>query len=225
MVLECIICKKPYKRFGKQIKTAKTCSKKCLGIYLKGKLNTKCTECGDMFHLKASSKKRYKRTQGYFCSATCVAEYRKKAYLGKTNPNFRVDVTRDWDGYTLDYIPKFGRIKLHHKIVFEYLNIEKLPKGYCVHHRDCNINNNDRVNLVLLNGSDHRWLHKQFGNATLWAYIHNKVAIKDLIAWSNDKKRAARLLPVSIVTQKESGVIKLGEFREKPEVVNPELSL
>lgn len=32
-------------------------------------------------------------------------------------------------------------------------------------------------------------LHKQYGNATLWAFIHEKVKLEEIISWSNDPKK------------------------------------
>lgn len=216
MILNCKICNKEFKRFGKQVQIAKTCSYKCLGIYNKGKNNTICTQCGKDFHIKESQKKRYKRTHGYFCSTTCVSNFRKNKYLGKENPNFRIQVTRDTSGYKLTYLPKFGRIKLHHKVVFEILNINKIPNGFCVHHRDCNVDNNDPINLVVLSNSDHRWLHKQFGNATLWAFCNNKISLKELLQWTNNIEKAKILLPLNILDQKLTGIVKQGELLETP---------
>lgn len=202
MVKNCVICNKEYERFGKQALKAKTCSYVCLGIYNKAENNTLCTQCKCNFHMKESSKKRYKRNQGYFCSTKCVADFRKIKYLGEGNPNFRIETTKDYEGYKLDYLPKFGRIKLHHKVVFETLELKKLPIGFCVHHRDCNIENNDPLNLVLVTPSDHRWLHAQFGTATLWAYYHGRIVLYDLLTWSNDIEKARKLLPLSILDQK-----------------------
>lgn len=203
MIKNCVICNKEYKRFGKQAEKAKTCSYECLGIYNKAKNNTICTQCGGHFHIKESSKKRYKRNHGYFCSTLCVAKFRKVKYLGEENPNFRKQVTRTSDGYKLSYIPKFGRIKLHHKVVFETLNISKIPTNYCVHHRDCDIDNNLPENLVVISHSDHKWLHKQFGNACLWAYINDKISLEELLKWTNDIERAKFLLPLNLLLQKE----------------------
>lgn len=198
----CLNCKKEFDVIDSRKNTAKFCSKKCEGEHFRGKNNTNCTECGKDFHLKESSKKRYKRSQGYFCSTKCVADFRKKAYIGEKNPNFRN--TERKEGYLLGYLPKFGKIKLHHKVVFETLNIEKIPDTYCVHHRDCEIDNNDPDNLVLLTHSDHKWLHKNFGNASLWAYLNNKVTLETLCGWCKTPDKARRLLPLNILTQKEN---------------------
>ena len=224
MKLNCIICNKEFERFGKQILTAKTCSKQCLGELKKAEPNTKCTQCNKDFHLKESSKKRYKRNHGYFCSTECVANFRKEKYLGEENPNFRKQVNRCSDGYKLDYIPKFGRIKLHHKVTFETLGINKIPNNYCVHHRDCNVDNNTPENLVLISNSDHKWLHKQFGNATLWAYVNNKITLNELLKWTNNIEDTKRLLPLNLLEQKKSGVFKSGELLENLEKDNQQPS-
>jgi hypothetical protein len=104
----------------------------------------------------------------------------------------------------LSNLPRFGRIKLHHKVVFEYLDINKLPENYCVHHRDCEITNNSEENLLLITWSNHRWLHKNFGNATLWAYCHNKVSLEELCSWCKNPEKAKKLLPLNIIKQKEN---------------------
>lgn len=224
MKINCKVCSKEFVRYGKQASKAVCCSTKCLGEYNKAKPNTKCTQCNKDFHLKESSKKRYKRSHGYFCSAECVANFRKEKYLGEGNPNFRKQVNRCSDGYKLDYIPKFGRIKLHHKVTFEILGINKIPNNYCVHHRDCNVDNNTPENLVLISNSDHRWLHKQFGNATLWAYVNNKITLDELLKWTSNIEDAKRLLPLNLLEQKKSGVFKLGELLGNPEEDNQQPS-
>lgn len=202
VVKKCLTCGNNFTVIDSRKDKAKYCSRECARPSLRTKNNTTCTECGKLFHLKESSKKRYKRTQGYFCSTKCVAEFRKKAYFGVNNPNFR-NAERDGK-YLLDRLPKFGRIKLHHKIVFEYLKIDNVPNNYCVHHRDCVVDNNSEENLVLLTWSDHRWLHKNFGNATLWAFVHNKVSLEELCSWCKNPEKAKRLLTLNIINQKEN---------------------
>lgn len=205
--LKCVICNKEFKVYGKRENTAKCCSKECMGLYFRAEKNTECTSCGSKFHIKESQKKRYKRTQGYFCSTKCVADFRKKEYLGDKNPNFRKDVNTDYDGYMITYLPKFGRIKLHHMVVFEILNIDRIPKGYHVHHRDCDINNNEPQNLVILSISDHKWVHKQFGSATLWAYYNNKINKNDMRDWCNDKERFDKIIDLNILRQKDNDTL------------------
>ena len=103
-------------------------------------------------------------------------------------------------------------MKLHQAICCEILGVNRIGSGLHVHHRDCDVRNNEAENLSILSVSDHRWLHKQFGNATLWAYFHGKVDKNSLISWSDDKGRADRLLDLSVLNQSisEIGVVMGG---------------
>ena len=222
--LNCEYCGVTYEVPHWRKNTSKFCGRNCSRNSKISKKETECTNCHKMFHLKKSAKTKYKRTHGCFCSTSCVAEFRKEIYKGSNNPNYK-GKERDYDGYLVTNLPKFGRIKLHQAIVFEYLEINKVPNGFQIHHRDCNINNNDKENLVLLTNSDHRWLHKQFGNATLWAYYNGKIDLESLIIWSNNEEKARRLLNVSIIEQKLTGVFKQGELLENLEVDNQQPSL
>lgn len=150
---------------------------------------------------------------GTFCSRTCVTTYKKAYYLGEGNPNYRGKQYDD-EGYRIHHYPKVGRMKEHHYVVFTVLGITQIPKGFAVHHKDCNIYNNVPENLVVLSGSDHRWLHAQFGNATLWAHSQGKVDTKTLADWSNNPLKAEQLLDLNILQQ--SGVFKQGELLENP---------
>jgi hypothetical protein len=98
------------------------------------------------------------------------------------------------------------KIKLHIAVACEILNLGSIPKGYHVHHRDCDVLNNCPDNLALLRLSDHVWLHKQFGNATLWAFMHGKISFASLVEWSDDRQRAERLLSVNIIDQGKKGL-------------------
>lgn len=122
----------------------------------------------------------------------------------------------DHDGYRLIHSQTFGREKIHIAVAKEILGLTKIPKGYHVHHRDANYLNNDPENLCLLNLSDHRWVHSQFGSATLWAYMKNKVSLEQLVDWSNDKERAIKILPTNLFNQ--IGVFKSDELLENPEM-------
>jgi hypothetical protein len=219
MKFNCEICNKEFKRYGKQTKVAKYCSYKCMGKSLRALPNTECKECKKDFHLK---KYRKDRVQNNFCSISCLAKWKSKNSFGEKNPNFR-NKMYDSDGYRLIHSEKNGRENLHKSVVKEILNIENIPKGFHIHHRDCNHLNNDPDNLVLLKDSDHRWIHAQFGNATLWAFMNNKISLNHLISWSNDIEKAKKLLPLKVKDQ--IGVFKSDELRENPEVDNSEPSL
>jgi len=216
MKFNCVICNKEFVRFGKQIKTAKCCSSECSGKLKKGVNNISCLQCKKDFHKKPSAKTN---KHGNFCSNVCYGAWKSLNLRGVKNPNFR-NKMYDQDGSRIVWSDTLGRIKMHHAVVFEYLDILKLPKGFSVHHRDCNHQNNTIENLAVLSFSDHKWLHKQYGNATLWAFYNKKVKLEDLISWSNDKERAKRLLTLNIIEQKLSGVFKQGELLENPIINN-----
>ena len=201
-ILICNECSCEYSVINSREDKSKFCSKKCLSDNKRGDLNEKCDNCGKGFHLKKSAKKRYNRNMGVFCSMSCSSIYKKDYYKGKNNPNYR-GRQYDSDGYRINHYPKVGRMKEHKYVVLNYLGIDNTPKDYIIHHRDCNIYENTPENLVLLTNNDHRWLHKQFGNATLWAFIHKKVTYSELISWSNDPERAKKILNLNIIKQKE----------------------
>lgn len=186
--------------------TARYCSKPCSDKTKPAKPNTTCTTCGKEFHMKESSKKRYSRTLGTFCSVVCSAKSKTERYLGENNPNNKGRNT-DQDGYRI-FSPQVSgllsgkKVKLHIAVAMEVLGVEKIPKGFHVHHRDCDILHNHPDNLAVLSVSDHVWLHKQFGNATLWAYSKGKISFEKLISWSDDEERATRLLNISVEAQK-----------------------
>ena len=198
--VKCNICGKSEKVAPSRAKSYKSCSRECYSQYRLSTqdLNCTCTSCNKKYHTKPSQIKRYDRNMGTFCSMKCASDYKKEYYKGNVNPNFR-GAQYDSDGYRVNHYPKIGRRKEHHHVVFEMLKIDKLPKDHCVHHRDCNIYNNSPENLALVSNSDHRWLHKQYGNATLWAYSQNKISLDELLDWSNDKDKAKRLLTLNIL--------------------------
>lgn len=186
--------------------TAKYCSPACRIEAAKAPANATCAHCGKQFHVKVSQLRRYPRTLGVFCSNVCLAEKKKTAYSGHKNPNYR-GRTADSDGYLL-HAPAASNLhtggrgkKLHIAVAEEVLGVRKIPAGLCVHHRDCDLNNNEPRNLVVLTRSDHKWLHKQYGVAVLWARHHGRVSIDELVSWSDDKPRAARLLPLNVTQQ------------------------
>ena len=185
---------------------SKYCSRECSDKSKIAKKELICFQCGKEFHMKKSQQMRYGRSLGYFCSSTCLAEKKKEAYYGDKNPNYK-GRTEDKNGYAIVDIqsprPFNKNVKrLHQAVCCETIGSEKIPTGYVCHHRDCDRKNNTPINLVLITPSDHRWIHKQFGSATLWAYMNNKVSLHDMILWSNDKSRCEMLLPISVLDQK-----------------------
>lgn len=200
----CGICDKEFNVPHSRTLTAKYCSKECYRKADKKPNKVRCSECGTLFKQKKSQEERNK-VWGSFCSSECNSSFRSRASLGDKNPNSK---GRNFDdsGYRL-CVPAaglglgLGKIKLHHAIAFAELGIKKLPAQTHIHHRDCNVLNNDKSNLALLTVSDHKWLHKQFGSATLNAIHHNKIPIKDAVSWSDDPDRAFMLLNAGVELQ------------------------
>lgn len=202
-ILNCLVCNGEFKRKGVVMaEKARTCSKVCLSIYTKSKTdhtpNAVCRHCGKSFWTKPSQLTRYGGKYGNHCSVACLAETRKVSQFGPNNPNYRA---RNYDqGYRVQHYELKGREKVHRAVAKEVLG-GVIPKGLVVHHRSCDIRDNTASNLAVLSESDHRWLHKQFGNATLWAYCNNKIDLESLVEWADDRKRARRLLPLSVLDQ------------------------
>lgn len=65
------------------------------------------------------------------------------------------------NGYYFQVIGNKGRKNAPqlHKAVWEFYNQRKIPKGYHIHHKDFNNENNDPANLEIMKASDHLSLH------------------------------------------------------------------
>lgn len=55
------------------------------------------------------------------------------------------------------------------KEILNLNSLKELPKGYVIHHKDANHENNDPHNLVLLPKTTHRLIHTIFGNVLIGA--------------------------------------------------------
>jgi hypothetical protein len=208
----CETCVQPFQVIRSRASTAKYCSTGCRDVGLKAAPNQTCKHCGGKFHMKQSQVERYARTLGTFCSYACAGHAKKTAYLNDKNPNHK-GRNIDTDGYRI-YSPKASsllghkKIKLHTAICLEILGITKLPAGTHVHHRDCDIQNNTPENLVVLSASDHKWIHKQYGVATLWAYAHKRISLEELITWSDAPIKANEILPLTVEQQRDRHFFK-----------------
>jgi hypothetical protein len=194
---QCMHCGIEFSVIPTRAKSAKFCSRVCSDTHPRSKDNVNCINCGKPFHVKPN---QISTNLGNACSMDCAAEHRKKFYSGDRNPNFKGKNT-DHDGYAISIPEAVGvRVKLH-KYNAEIAFGGKIPNGLQIHHRDCDKLNNDPSNLCLLTRSDHNWLHKQFGNATLWAFMNGKIGLEHLKEWSDDPSRAERLLILDVEMQ------------------------
>lgn len=212
--LVCAVCRVDFFVTPGRKDTAKYCSRQCSDKAPRKRNEVRCRECGQLFPLKASSAGRAKYW-GNFCSKHCISAFRRRASTGESNPNFR-GRNFDQDGYRI-YTPAaslglgLGRIKIHHAVALTSVSLKKVPAGMHVHHRDCNVLNNEPSNLSFMTASDHKWLHQQFGVATLGAMMRGDIDVSVVARWSDDPIRAESLLLVDVSTQ---GVL-MEYFRRK----------
>lgn len=216
----CIVCGKEEYVPASRAKTYKTCSVLCLSKFNSERygsgIELTCPVCNNKFHVKPTQIGRRK-----YCCKKCQSQDYKTRYSGKDNPNFK-NRQVDYDGYPIEYVNGL-RVKTNRHVALQFLNLNQLPVGYHVHHRDCDVNNNLPHNLAVLTISDHKWLHKNFGNASLWAMMNDKITVEELASWSRDYNRAVKLLYMELKTQ--IGVFKSDELLETPEEDNQQPSL
>lgn len=198
---QCAHCGVDFSVFYSRRESAKYCSRSCSDKHPRPHNTVRCRECGKEFAKKASH--ATKNAWGNFCGMACLASAKSRMYSGRGNPNFR-GRNFDTDGYRI-YVPSLNEggksVKLHHKVVFDTFGIGKIPKGVHVHHRNCNVLENSPRNLQLMTASDHKWLHKQYGVATLSAIQSGKVSASEAASWSDDQIRAETLLMFDIQAQ------------------------
>lgn len=201
MQRDCLICGKGFSFCKSRAATAKYCSRECSAKASIKPHNARCSQCGSL--VKKKPKELSKVKLGVFCSSECWGKFIKTAYAGDKNPNYNLTGVGK-DGYRT-HVPaaKSGskERKLHRETWREVMCIDEIPEATHIHHRDCDVLNNDPMNLVALTTGDHIWLHKQYGNATLWAISHGKLSVSDAISWSDDPSRASRLLTLTSVAQ------------------------
>lgn len=200
----CLVCGAKFECKHKS-RAGKYCSNKCNGIAARtATANVTCTECGKPFHSKPSKIKNARKL-GIFCSVICAASAKSKAYSSDGNPNFRNRI-KDSDGYLVipprisEYLG-FGNKRIHQAVCCSLLGVKKLPRTLHVHHRDCDMLNNKPENLAILNASEHKWLHRQFGSAALWAMCNGHISAELLASWADDKEKAWRLLTLTVLTK------------------------
>lgn len=78
-----------------------------------------------------------------------------------------------------------GRHNIYHRYIYSkfVLKGEKIPKGWEVHHIDCNKLNNSLQNLICIPESIHIKLHKLFRNGDKEAYADIIKQYKDLVLY------------------------------------------
>lgn len=199
----CVKCGKEYTQPSGRQEISKYCSRACSDQRERPKNMVRCRECGAQMAAKPSHVA--KKVWGTFCSPGCTSAYKSRVTVGSGNSNFR-GRNFDSDGYRV-YAPAaslklgLGQIKLHHAVAFVCTGLRSIPPGMHVHHKDCNVLNNTARNLQFMTISDHQWLHKQFGTATLAAIERGDLEIAVAASWSDDALRATGLLMQDVLSQ------------------------
>lgn len=203
VILTCIHCSTVFSVPAGRKDSAKFCSRHCSDVHPRVRHSVLCRECGTEFFKKESEAR--KTVWGNFCSTKCSDIVRSRMNLGDKNPNFKGRLF-DQDGYQL-FTPQaslrlgLGRMKVHTAVALTAIGLIKAPPKLHVHHRDCNIQNNEPSNLVFMTPSDHKWLHKQYGSATLAAISGGRISIDEVALWSDDPRRAHILLISDVTSQ------------------------
>lgn len=213
--LSCVNCGSNYYKVPCLVAKSRFCSRDCQRAFhgWNNTPNASCGGCGKEMHVKPS--KLAKMVHQPCCSRSCLANFRSGKYTGNKNPNFKARVLNH-DGYRLSapYASGFpSHIKeslLHKAVAARALGVSKI-KGFHVHHRDCDVLNNQPENLAVLGSSDHKWIHKQFGNATLWALMKGKLTDVEMSKWSDNPTRALRVLRICVEDQVAEDIGKIDE--------------
>ena len=91
-------------------------------------------------------------------------------------------------------------------VVKEVLNLQsvtKLPKGYVIHHKDGNHDNNAPENLILLDKSTHILIHRLFGNVLINALHTGRISKEDFFELCNENQKEfyMNIINVNITNQ------------------------
>lgn len=218
-----VICKNCGKKelvFNSRAKKYVTCSTKCMGELnskkYSNKIKKECPICKKEFEVKQSHNKRR-----ICCSIGCSNKYRSIYKIGENNSNYKT-LEKIENGIK---VKDYSRYKEpYHKIVKDWFGITKSIKGYDIHHRDCNPNNNDISNLVLLPRNAHMLLHKYLGNILLKAYANNLIT-KDILFSYCTNEQIIFLNEVIDLNITHQAVIKQGELLENHEDDNQQPSI
>ena len=92
-------------------------------------------------------------------------------YYRKLNKRNNMCDCADFNGFTFTKREKYLycyaiKMKLHRYVYCYYHNLNEIPKGYVIHHIDCNTKNNEISNLQLVTKSEHIILHRKGSKAS-----------------------------------------------------------
>lgn len=202
------------------------CSTQCLGKYNSIRYSKKvkliCPICNKEYEVQSSKVNKHK-TCG---DKDCVSKWRKMISIGSKNPKYKwpEDLLAE-QSVNQEKHSKSKIIYLHVvKINLGLNSTKEIPKGYVVHHKDANHENNDPHNLVVLPKSTHRRIHTIFGNALINALHTNRISKDDFIKVCNKEQWEfyKEIIDLDVTRQ---AVVKQGELLGRPEEENQHPSI
>lgn len=180
------------------------CSRSCLGKHNSKKYSKKvkliCPICGKEYECK-QSKIHQHRTCG---KKECRKNWLKKTRIGSGNNNYKSVNDLLKENNCKNIHDKSKSIYMH--VVKEQFNLSsiiKLPKGYVIHHKDGNHENNVPENLVLINKSTHSLIHRYFGNVLIRC-LHSGIITKETffsLCNEEEKNFYLQIIDVNITNQ------------------------
>ena len=131
-----------------------------------------CPICGKTYECKQSKIEHHKTCGDKDCRTKWLSQTRK----GENNSNYK-HIEELLKNKSANKIHDKSRNIYQHvvKCVLKLNSIRDIPKGYVIHHKDANHENNNPENLVLLPKSTHRLIHTIFGNILINALHTGKI--------------------------------------------------
>lgn len=218
--VKCCICGKEEYVFQCRAKSYKTCSKECRDKHLhniNNQLKPKvCPVCGQTFMVKPSQWDRR-----LCCSIDCLSKWKAEKEKGDENGN---SLERKVAKGLIKRTDLEKRGDYHQKVVKKFFGIKKIPSGYHVHHKDCNHQNNELTNLVVLPTDVHMLVHRHFGTVLLEALHTGRITREEFFHICNDKQSLfyKEIIDLDITHQ---AVVKQGELLESHEDGNQQPSV
>ena len=225
--VKCAQCGKIEYVYPSRAKKYLCCSTKCLGKYnslrYSKKIQLVCPICGKTYECKQSAIEHH-RTCG---DKDCRTKWLSQTRTGENNSNYKhIEIEELLKSKSSSKNHDKSRHIYQHvvKCVLKLNSISDIPKGYVIHHKDANHENNNPENLVLLPKSTHRLIHTIFGNILINALHTGKIDRETFFKMCSEEQALfyKEIIDLNVTHQ---AVIKQGELLEQPEVVNQQPSV
>lgn len=224
----CCVCGKEEYVVKSRAKKYKTCSRECAGVYMQNlhskRIKLTCPICGCEYEVKQSAINHH-RTCG---NPKCRSEWVSKTKCGSNNPNYK-DVqellkSQGCHNNTKKYDDSKGIYRHIVKEILKLPNTNSLPKGYVIHHKDCNHYNHNPHNLIVIPKEAHILIHKWYGNILLNALHTGKLTRELFFSLCNEEQKTFYLNIIDLDVTGQA-VVKQGELLENPEMDNQQPSV